>query len=474
MKTGALLFLWMGLGAWAREAPPLPSAPLEVRWPAPQVHALSDGTPVWLVPRPATPLVRVEVTLRSGYLDLERPEAGLLAGAVAAEAAQEAARSLAAVGGRLSVGAGAERVWADVEVLRGGEAAGLEALREALLAPRLERRAVARTRQAWARERSTTWRRVGGVHALALNQLLFGEDHPLGLRPSVRDWRSLSAREVRAAWAQLLRRGAAAIVVTGDAEAAQILPLLEQHLRGLGGTQTPQPVPPPLWPSEGWAVVVVDQPGAGQVRITHTRAAPGLGEPARPAAEVVAHALGGDFASRLSRQVREEDGLVYEISGVLWARPGMGRLEVSCVTAPEEAGRTVATIAAVMAGMVSQPPDGAEVRAVQQALALERARHLEHLETLARPYGLALLHGETDPSAWPEALDAVTAAEAAEAARSLLAAPQGVWLLTGDAEILEPALEAEGWTIDRRLDGRGVAQGDGAQERGWSRDAAVR
>ena len=123
--------------ALAAEPPPV-GAGISLQLPTPEVHWLSDGTPVWLIPQHGVPLVRIEVSLRQGYLTASDPLAALLAGGLVGEEGQR-------------IGVGAARVWADIEVLRGGEEEALSALRQSLLQPQLRGRAVRIRRRHLAR-----------------------------------------------------------------------------------------------------------------------------------------------------------------------------------------------------------------------------------------------------------------------------------------------------------------------------------
>ena len=67
--------------AFAQEPPPVGEG-IVLRPPIPENHTLSDGTPVWLIEDHGVPLVRVEVSLRQGYLTSSDPVAALLVGVV--------------------------------------------------------------------------------------------------------------------------------------------------------------------------------------------------------------------------------------------------------------------------------------------------------------------------------------------------------------------------------------------------------
>jgi zinc protease len=412
--------------------PPPVGSGIALRPPIPEVFSLSDGTPVWLIEEHAVPLVRVEVSLRQGYLSVSDPVAALLVGGLVGD-------------GERVIGVGAARVWADIEVLAGQEAAALAGLREAL-EPRIRGAEVRRRRRQLARERAGLVGVPGRVHNTALSQALFPDGHPLALRPLARDYRRVTPDRARAAWRELLDAGSPAILVVGDTTAAEIRPLLESHLLWLGGPGEPPVLPAPEWSPR--AVIMVDAPGSDRSWVSLTLPAPGLGDPALPAAEVAARVLGGDFTSRLSALLREERGYVYDIRAELTAWPGLGRIEITAPVDNAVLPEALQAIAAVVQGMASHPPDAAEIDAARRLMVLERARAMGSLAGLAADFGAGLVYGlppEHERRRF-EAYDALSVAEVAAACQALSQA--ALWVITGDAAVIEPVLERTDFAPD--------------------------
>ncbi|MFT4977954.1 MAG: putative Zn-dependent peptidase, partial [Myxococcota bacterium] len=254
--TGLLLLLLLA----AREVPPVPQ-PTPLQAPVPEVSVLSDGTEVWLLHRPAVPLVRVEVSWRQGYLAQPDREAAMVAGALAGRRDGIDWEALEAMGGVAQLGAGAQRAWADVEVLKGHEEEAIAWLAAAMQAP-FGGTEVRRLSRRWAAARRETWRSLGRVHNLVLSEELHPDEHPLGFRPTAADWRQVTPRRVRRAWQHMLRSGDVAVFVAGDVSAEAVVAPLEATLEALGaeGEGTPLSIPPPDWPAKR-RVVVVDHPG---------------------------------------------------------------------------------------------------------------------------------------------------------------------------------------------------------------------
>lgn len=436
-------------------APPPPPA-----FPKPTVHTLSGGGEVWVVRRPELPLVRVEVSLRGGQRDAADPLALQLAGALLDEGSRgwpgpawaEAAGEL---GAETSVGVGAWRAWADVEVAAGDEAAGLALLADALRRPRLAGRAVRRIRRGWVESGASAWRSTDTVVQTALARALLPADHPLGRVWGPRDYQRLTRGRVRRAWRKATRRGGLAVVVVGDVTPDRILPLLEEHLGWLAGAPPPPPLPAPDRAEP--LRILVDQPGVTQARVVVSMPAPGASSPDLPAAGLVTHGLCEAFTSRLNRALREEEGWTYGVACRLDARPGFGRLVIEIPVEAALVGEVMVRTEALLAAAAEDLPTASELRAARNTRLVEAARALTRNAEVAWRLGRHLAHARppTAEQAWLDALSDVTVADAREAAGSMLAADQQLWLVVGDAQRTEPALAAAGrppdkvWTAER-------------------------
>ena len=218
------LLLILGL----RQPPPVPPAAPFVP-PVPEVIEVA-GAEVWVLPQPDVPLVRIELSWGTGYRRQADPAAAMMAGVLAQRSPDIDREALEDMGGLSLIGAGAERAWADVEVLAGHEADAIAWLGQAIRAPRFAPREVRRLRRRWVQARRGAWRSIGRVHNLILSELLFPTGHPLAFRPTAADWRSVTPGRVARAWRQLLEDGRVSAVVTGAVTAASIRAPLEALL----------------------------------------------------------------------------------------------------------------------------------------------------------------------------------------------------------------------------------------------------
>ena len=460
-----LLLLALVAQAADRSTPPVVPPVAVPAAPVPQVLALSDGTPVWLVERHDVPLVRIELSLEGGWLGAADPDATRLLGTLVdngttAHTALEWADAAADLGAEIQVGVGAMRAWADVEAVRGTEEAALSLAREALLSPSLDGAELRRVRRSWVHSRKNAWRSGATVHDAAVTRAVYPPDHILGHLARFADYRSLTRGRVVAAHQWMVAHGRPVLLVVGDTTAEAILPLLEETWVGLPGRDRWPEVPPP--PPAGPKVVLVDHPGVSLAVITLSLPAPSAFSPELPAAEVVNQVLGGGFTSRLNANLREDKGYTYGIGSSIRTWPGHGRLSVETSVDGGVAGVTLDEIHQEIWRITAVPITPEELAAARNTLLFEGARRLGTLRTVAFDLGILLAYDQAADGvlARLQHVDGLDLDAARAEAEALFGSDDVVWVITGDRAGLEPVLEASDWIPDTTWTGRELILGD--------------
>ncbi len=179
------------------------------------------------------------------------------------------------------------------------------------------------------------------------------------------------------------------------------------------------------------AIHLLDQPGARQVELLAT--APTVGREAEdlPALEMLASLLGDPLGGRLFRDLRERQGLAYEIGAQQTAE---GDFEVSTRTRPERLAALMAGIEAHWAALTREPIEACELAMLQERmhglLALEADEPTARLDGLVRSWA-----GPGSPSSLAARMAsyrAVSQETLERVVRRWLAGPPE-WLLVGDA-----------------------------------------
>jgi predicted Zn-dependent peptidase len=180
-----------------------------------------------------------------------------------------------------------------------------------------------------------------------------------------------------------------------------------------------------------------------------TWAGPAAGAPDASAYALAFRALAQGFASRLNLRLREAEALTYGVDGAYTDGAGYG---LSQVQLRVDGGRVVDALAALRTELDRLGRGDLDVAALQAARAgawVERAGDGATRVGLASQLGTEMLFGLA-PGETARRLAMyrdVSLAEANAAAIRWLGTPR-LWVVTGDRDTLEPALDAAGWPVD--------------------------
>lgn len=302
--------------------PPIPGSYPELRFPAIERAALSNGTHVILARRDDVPLVRmsyqfpVDPAATAGLADMAFRMLAEGAGDHDALAFAARAESLGAeLGSSVDVGSGAVTLVGLRDTLDDSVALYADMLRR----PRFEPAAMDRmraTKVGTLREEAANPQRLATT---LLPALLYGLDHPYGQSfnaqgtlASVEALRRDDLVEFHRAW---IRPERGTLVVVGDTTLQELVPVLERHLgdwRGSGGSpevRIDDRLPAQARPR----VYLVDSPGALQATLVAGQLVAPSSDPRTLAFEVANSVLGGSPSARLNMNLREAKGWSYGV-----------------------------------------------------------------------------------------------------------------------------------------------------------------
>ncbi|MEU6103059.1 M16 family metallopeptidase [Streptomyces flaveolus] len=254
---------------------------------------------------------------------------------------------------------------------------------------------------------------------------------------------AVTAAEVTALHAAHVHpRGAYAVVVAPD-------DLAEEASRGYArwtGTGTRPATPPPAPPPAGHGIRAV--PWGGDVataQVLLAAPAPDRTDPSFAALSLTNCLFGGYFSSRLMRELRENEGLAYQIESTIddsFPRPSV---LISYATAPENVTRSLHAVKRELRELTARPPGAAEIDAARAHMTGLTWIGQTSQSGLASAYAGVLGHG-LDPgwlTTFPELLRQVTPAQVAQAA----AAHYGPHRFTGVALGVPPG-ERAGYVLE--------------------------
>lgn len=442
----------------ANAAPPL-------KVPTIQRHTLSNGLEVWMAEWKTLPLVAVQLVVPVGASATTAEEAGLATltarcwdEGTQSMTATEFTQALESLGVSLGVNAGTQTTQVGFSVGTSRLPQSLELMAQMLATPRFDDKDVARERKlilsALTRVRDNPQAIAGRVFP----RLLYGTDHPFG-RPAsgyLRTVEHLTAEQVRTFHRDYLRPRGAALIVVGDIDPDTLLPILEEKLGIWKGRPKEITLPPVPQESTSGQIFVVHKPGAVQSVLMAGRRWKGRRDPSYPAARVANRIIGGDFVSRINKNLRERNGFTYG------ARSGFRFLKTEGRWVLQTAVRGNVTGAALrevvqelQAAATSNPPNQTEFTVAKQAELSSLDRAFETPSSIANlMLEMAVFDLPQDYFSKRSAeLEQVALKDVHAVARTLLPPSRQVVLIVGDRKSVLPQLKKAGFENVTVLDG---------------------
>lgn len=442
-----------------------------VAFPAIERHRLSNGLPVVLAHRPGVPVVRVSLLFDAGYAADQGRRPGTASFAMAmldegttslgALAIADRAESL---GADLATGSSLDTSSASVSALAERLDDSVALLADIVRNPAFPPGEIERVRKEWL---AAIGREKSSPDALAsrlLPPLLYGEGHPYaipftgsGTETSIAE---LTREDLVGFQRDWLRPDNATLIVTGDATAARILPVLEKHFGGwqaAGSPRPPKALPEATRPAAP-RVFLVDKPGAVQSNILVGQVLASSRAPHRLEMDTMNNVLGGTFTSRINMNLREDKHWSYgarsNLPDALGGRPWL-------LSAPVQTDKSVESMRELQREIAeyvgNRPATGEEIAKIRN----RDVRALSgRYETNAAVSGAI---AEMVTFGWPDdyvrslksRLEAQTDEAVRAAARESLDPDQMTWVVIGDLKTIEEPIRALGLGEVRVLDADG-------------------
>lgn len=284
-------------------------------------------------------------------------------------------------------------------------------------------------------------------HVLAVDGLyqhLYGE-HAAGNRAGTARYEATAPNEDRsvASSGGLGPREALLLVVGGSLDPAEVFRHVEEHFGGWEGA-TPGWVVPEVPALRPGPPAVMDVPDSSRAHVRlRAEAVPHDHELYAPLFLALNTLSGGAVSTRLTRNLRNENGYVYGANAFIDSFPGANLIAVEAETSITTAHEVLAGIAQELRGMADHPPSEEEFQAARRfAAGCMRTRLTSQAEVTSALIDLAL--NGADPMELTEfgaLLSRVTYDEVVDVAREYFAPERFTGVVCGDASLLgSPAL----------------------------------
>ncbi len=441
----------MASGADFPTVPPAPGPAPTLSIPTPSLQTLDNGLQVVSVHRDGLPLVTAQLLLRRGGEMYPADKAGLsdltanlLTKGAAGKSAPQIAAEAEALGGSLAASADWDQAGVGITVTTPRLPAALALLADVVRRPQFDDEELARARTQAIGDLRLQLSRPSALAQLVANRAVFGAGAYGHSRAGTPDsLANIQRGDVQSLHAALYRPDNAILVLAGDITAASALELAQASF---GDWQAPasalSPAPDGAGASKLPAVLVIDQPGAGQAGVVVAHAAPPRDDADHYTGALANAVLGGSYSARLNQEIRIKRGLSYGAGSRLGARRGSGLWLASAQTKNPSAPQVVDLMQAQFALLGSTPIAADELAARKATLIGGYGRSLETTAGLADNVGELAVYGIdlAEIGRYIERVQAVSTAQIQAYAGKHLAAEGTHVVIVGDAAQFDAVL----------------------------------
>ena len=433
---------------------PLPGPSTALRFPAIERDELANGLGVWFLPHAGVPAVSAALIIAGGTAGdpSDRPGlAGLVADLADEGAAGRDAIALAdafsRLGGRIELEVGPDVTAISITSLSRFLGPVFALAADIVARPHLAETDLTRVRELrMSRVRQLSRSAAAAADRVFLGAVLAGHPYGHGALGTTRSLEALTLQQAHEFWAATFVPRRATLVVAGEAAASEVMSAAAAAFgTWVSDAADLAPVPPPAVRDDP-RVLVVDRPGAPQseIRVGH------LGPPRQVddyhALITLNAVLGGQFTSRINRNLRETRAITYGARTSFDMRRAGGTF--ACDTSVQ-GDATATAVREMLAEMRSIQDDASvgdeELEAAKASLTRGYVRHFETAAHLVRAMAQLVTYG-LDPGVFdrfvPE-VDAVTSADLSRAARHYLRPDTATIVAAGDARHAEPLADLE-------------------------------
>ena len=422
---------------------PVVGEPSSVAFPAIQRMALANGLRVWFIPHGGVPAVTVSMVFDGGVSGdpPERPGLASLMAALVTEGAGgrdsiEMSDALARIGGHIAVESGADVSVVTLTTLAAHFEAGMRLFADVIRRPMFLQPDFERARDLRRSRLIQASRSPSTVADRAIIQAVFG-DHPYGHGAfgTTRSLEAMTIDELKNHWAQSWGPSRGTLLVSGDVSAARIESVAAAELGDWTNDVRPPVrliVPPP---NVERRVLVIDRPGSSQSELRIGHHGPPRRTPDYHALLALNAVLGGQFTSRLNRNLRETRAITYGVRSSFEMRRAGGLF--SCDTSVQgdataiAISETLRECALVAAAGDVQPE---ELTRAKASLTRGYVRHFETASHLVRAMTQLATH-DLEPSVFDEfvpAIEALDTSALTRAARASILPDQAAVIVVGN------------------------------------------
>jgi zinc protease len=449
------------VGAQAPQAPafpstpPKPAPPRDFRVPEPKRFTLENGLEVALVQWGNMPKVRVTLDVRSGNAFEQKNEVWLadLTGDLMREGtttrtATQISEQAARMGGSLGVSVGGDSTTIGGDVLTEFGPQMIELVADVARNPKFPESEIPRLKADLTRQLAVALSQAQQVAVEKFRAVLYG-DHPYGrVFPTEEMIKGYTLDQIKRFYQATHGAGRSRLYVVGRFDAAAAEAAIK---RAFAGWAKGEPVAmPPAKPTSKRAIYLVDRPGAVQSTLL-------IGLPAiDPSNEdfipltVMDALLGGAFASRITKNIREDKGYTYSPYSELSTRYRDAYWAENADVTTAVTGPSIKEIFGEIDKLKAQPPGADELKGIQNYLAGTYILQNSSRGGITAQLEYMDLHGlpANYPNDYVKRVYAVTPQKVSEVAKQYLQSERATIVVVGDRKVVEEQVKPFGPIVE--------------------------
>ncbi len=424
--------------------------------PAIQTATLDNGLRIYLVEKHELPLVEIRLNVMRGWASdpADKPGTAALtanlldegAGGLDALEISETAESL---GAQLKTGSFFDGSYVSLNVLKNQVVPGLDLMSKVALEPTFPEAEFERIRQNYVGRQQQESRQPRQQALREFQLRVFGEGHPYaqpfsgsGTKESLA---ALTRDELVAFHETYFKPGNSAVVVVGDLDLDQAVEAVSKAFGKWAPGASPAPEVPAVPAYSGPRIVVIDKPGAEQSYIVGGY--PGLPrqDPGYQAFQVANTAFGGQFASRINLNLREDKGYTYGVRSRMMSFRDGG---VFMITAPVETPSTRASVEELVLEMTDirgpRPMTDTELLDSKNRLIMGFPQAFQTYGGVAGGVGTLLSNNLPldDWQTYDSRVNGLSAADVAGVIADQIDPDRVIWVIVGDWKVIGVDLKA--------------------------------
>jgi zinc protease len=434
--------------------PPKPGPARDFRVPEPKRFTLDNGLEIVLVQWGNIPKVRVTLDIRSGNAFEKADEVwlsdltgNLLREGTATRTATQISEQAARMGGTLTVSVGGDRTTIGGDVLSEFAPLMVDLVADVVRNPKFPGAELPRLKTDLTRQLAVALSQPQQVALEKFRAVMYG-DHPTGrVFPTEAMIKGYSADEVGDFYKSTYGAGRARLYIVGRFDSSTAEAAARKAFAGWG-KGTPVTVTAPK-PTTERVVYLIDRPGAVQSSVL-------IGMPViDPTHEdyipltVMDALLGGAFASRITKNIREDKGYTYSPFSDVSTRYRDAYWAENADVTTNVTGPSIKEIFAEIDRLQAEPPAEQELKGIQNYMAGTFVLQNSSRSGITGQLAYLDLHGlpASHANEYVKKVHAVTPAKVSEMARKYLKDEQATIVVVGDRKVIEEQLKPFGKVV---------------------------